>query len=358
MSHFPAVKLIDETGAAYGVKHIANKPRVNATPYLFDIAEGNIPDHVPWSKIGYNGSCGGSWEDVWPIGGLYVFPNVPMQMEAVSSSASDVGVSNFSGTSTGGTATSLIDTTKNFLGGTPVAAGDVVIMVEDNCLGVVTAVAATELTVAGGFSSEHGPASPYIVVDVSAGGTGLQVVRYTGLDTSYAEISEFVVLNGTTVVPTVRTDILRVNSWRAIVAGSAKEAAGNVDLRHLADTPIYARMEPTTTRARTIMYTVPAGHELFVTSIIMSAGAPVAGRGVRMVTRATYDPSLNCALPTSGLFLPFTEVVIQDGSFERVLEMPTKLPAKTDLKISVISPDGTTQASCALKGWLETTGGE
>lgn len=48
-----------------------------------------------------------------------------------------------------------------------------------------------------------------------------------------------------------------------------------------------------------------------------------------------------------------TEVIIQDSAFSRTLEIPTKLPEKTDLKVSVISPDGTTYAEAALRGWLE-----
>lgn len=84
-----ATQFVDESGVAYGVKHINNKPRVSSMPYLYDMAEGNVPNHVGWSKLGYNGDVGTSQEDLWAVGGLYVFPAAAIQMQVVSSSAND-----------------------------------------------------------------------------------------------------------------------------------------------------------------------------------------------------------------------------------------------------------------------------
>ncbi len=52
MAYFASVKLKDENGVPYGVRHIDNKPRISSMPYLYDIAEGNVPNHEPWSKLG------------------------------------------------------------------------------------------------------------------------------------------------------------------------------------------------------------------------------------------------------------------------------------------------------------------
>mgnify|MGYP007044033092 CR=1 FL=1 len=49
-----AVNLFDESGVPYGVKHIANKPRVSSMPYTYDIAEENVPNHRTWSKNNMN----------------------------------------------------------------------------------------------------------------------------------------------------------------------------------------------------------------------------------------------------------------------------------------------------------------
>lgn len=86
-----ATQLVDENGAGYGVKHINNKPRVSSMPYLYDIAEGNVPGHAGWSKIGFNGDIGTAEEDLWTAGGSYVFPASAIQMQVVSSSGNDDG---------------------------------------------------------------------------------------------------------------------------------------------------------------------------------------------------------------------------------------------------------------------------
>lgn len=67
-------KLIDENGSAYGIKQVDGKPRVSNMSYLYDIAEGNVSGHTPWSKIGFNPAVTTSEEDIWSFGGSYVFP--------------------------------------------------------------------------------------------------------------------------------------------------------------------------------------------------------------------------------------------------------------------------------------------
>ena len=89
MSYFGAVNLKDETGAAYGVKHINNKPRVSAMPYLYDIAEGNVTGHTPYAKLGYNADVGATEEDIWTQGGVYPWLASAAALEVVSSSTDD-----------------------------------------------------------------------------------------------------------------------------------------------------------------------------------------------------------------------------------------------------------------------------
>jgi hypothetical protein len=66
-------RLLDENGVPYGVKHIANKPRVSAMPYTYDIAEGNIPDHTSVNKFGHNSAVGAALEPIWEYGGAYEY---------------------------------------------------------------------------------------------------------------------------------------------------------------------------------------------------------------------------------------------------------------------------------------------
>lgn len=349
------VQLLNESGVAYGVKHVNNKPRVSSMPYLYDIGEGNVADHTPWSKMGYNGDCGNTEEDLWSVGGAYVWPASAQQMEVVSSNnTQDKGTVLFSGNSTSGSTTTLVDTGKNFLGGTPVAVGDTILLDTSGAFGIVTGVAATTLAVAGGFSNgASGASNAYRVLDYSAY-TGVQAVRVQYLNASYVEATEFVVLNGTTVVPTTSSTMFRINSFRAIAVGSGGKAVGNIDIRNLADTPIYSRIVAGYTQSRNICYTVPTGKRLYITSVTYSAGASVSGRSVRFTNKATYDAAGGIVLTPGVHFMPFTEMILEDNALQRNLEIPTGLPAGTDLKVSVISPDGATYCGAALRGWLET----
>jgi len=83
------VNLVDENGILYGVKQIDNKPRFSSTPYLYDIAKGNVTGHVPFSKLGYNADVGATEEDLITQGGVYPWIASPVALEVVSSSADD-----------------------------------------------------------------------------------------------------------------------------------------------------------------------------------------------------------------------------------------------------------------------------
>jgi len=67
------VEFVDENGTLYGVKHIGNKPRVSATPYYVDIAEGNVANHTAVNKFGHNSTVGASLEPVWDYSGAYEY---------------------------------------------------------------------------------------------------------------------------------------------------------------------------------------------------------------------------------------------------------------------------------------------
>lgn len=90
------VMLIDSSGnlisAAYPQQTlIANNPRttdlkirVGSVPYGYDVAEGNIANHTPFFKTGFNGDVDATEEDMWGVGGKYVFPLAAQGMEVYS----------------------------------------------------------------------------------------------------------------------------------------------------------------------------------------------------------------------------------------------------------------------------------
>lgn len=359
MSNFSYVGLKDENGLAYGIKHINNKPRVSSMPYLYDIAEGNVPNHVRFSKIGYAPSFSvGVNTDIWSYCGtqpVYLFPTAAMGMEVVSSNAADTGTVIHSGTSTGGSLTSLVSAGENF--NTTTAIGDVVVLDKSGTtpeFGYITAIVSdTEITIGGGFSlGGTGSGRAYSILDESAT-AGAHAVAVTYLDGAYAEKSEIVILNGTNVVPTVNLNLFRINAFRVIAAGTNKVPSGNLVIRNLADTPVYSYITAGYNRARNAMYTVPAGKVLYVTDF--NGGYATTGNAnkeyARVTTRANIDPSTG--FHTDNMFYPFTDAVSQNTTINTVLTIPTKLPAKTDIKLSaIVTANGI--ITTTLRGWIET----
>lgn len=351
--------LLDETGATYGVKQIDGKPRVSSMPYLYDIAEGKVPDHIPWTKIGFTSAMNTVESDLWSAGGVISFPTAEMGMEVLSgNNVDDIGTIIRNGTATGGTTTSLVDTGANFAGGTPVAIGDTILVNKAATVpefGVVTAItSATELAVAGGFSRGLTPVGKtYHILDYSAK-LGAHAVQICYLDGDFVNGCEIVVLNGTTVVPTIKTDLYRINAFRVVAAGANRKPTGALSLRNLADTPVYSYITAGFTRARSSAYTVPAEKTLYVTEFTISYGYSTnQTHYARLYTRATqFSNTIGSSFRTPGLFYPFTEVVCANSSQLVTLDIPTRILSGVDIKVSGIATFAGT-ASVALRGWLE-----
>jgi hypothetical protein len=339
---------------------IGVKIRTSSMPYLYDIAEGNVTGHTPFTKIGYAPSMTANVNtDVWSYSAsqaVYLFPTAAMGMEVTChNNTDDIGTSIKTGTSTGGSLTTLIDTAANFTASTSVAVGDCVILDKAGAspeYGYVTTVASTTLTIAGGFSQGgSGSLRGYHVIDTSAT-AGAQAVEINFLDGSYVEQREIVILNGTAVVPTVKLTLFRINSFRVITAGANKIPTGWITIRHIDNTPVYSYITAGFTRARNAMYTVPAGKTLYVTDF--NYGYATTGNAnkeyARITTRANLDPTTK--FMTDGIFYPFTDGLCQNTTINTVLTIPTKLPAKTDIKLSVIA-SATGVVITTLRGWLE-----
>jgi hypothetical protein len=71
-----------------------------------------------------------------------------------------------------------------------------------------------------------------------------------------------------------------------------------------------------------------------------------------MYTRANRE--LETGFLTGSIFYPYTEVVVGNVTIQINLINPTKLPEKTDMKVSCIA-DAAGIATVALRGWIEPT---
>ena len=95
---------------------------------------------------------------------------------------------------------------------------------------------------------------------------------------------------------------------------------------------------------------------MYVTSISYSAGGT---KDVRVWNRATYDNGIGSYIGPAGspggFFMPYSEVVLNNSAYNKTLELPTKLPSKTDIMASAIAygVDPATPVEVVLRGWLE-----
>ena len=186
-----------------------------ASDFMLEVAKGNVEGHSQMNKYGHNEAVAAGPEDVWGGGGTYAFwdTNTNKTVEAVSTDVDDVGSLVSSGTATGGSTTTLIDSGANFTGD-GVAVGDVVINDTNGEWGTVNIVAATTLThtVMTNASSVSPTSNPNESGDTyrvaSSAGTGAGVIYVEGLTDSsgtWSVNTEIVILNGQTDVAMLNT---------------------------------------------------------------------------------------------------------------------------------------------------------
>ncbi len=185
----------------------------------------------------------------------------------------------------------------------------------------------------------------------NATGSGARAVLIYYLDSAGTEHSEIVTMTGTVPVNTVATDIYRINYFYIYTFGGSTGAAGTITVKDITGTTTYALISAGYTRGRNIVYTVPKGKVLYITSIACSAGYKTSGKTVRFTLQATYDPVLNVLLSPT-YFIPDAEIVLMDNAYQKELEIPIRFPALADIKVSVIG-ETLAQCTCALRGWLE-----
>jgi hypothetical protein len=264
---------------AYPYKQTDGKPRISATPYLYDVAEGNVSGHTLFDKYAINDDVDlAAEEDVWCVGGTYTWPTAKMRMEVVSSS------------------------------------------VEDDA-------------------------------DKAIAGTGIHSVRIYYLDDTFTEKTEDVSLDGTTVVATTATDIYRINRIRPLTVGTGLKAAGNIDVRHIDNSPIYTRMAAGYTKGRQLVYTVPKGKALFLFRLSGSIGGTDAIKYAKFTLRSTYD---SVSGNRNSWMTAYAETGTYGNFFTLPFDGPLYFPEGSDIIISVKSLHDNSFVTTSIRGWLES----
>ncbi len=155
--------------------------------------------------------------------------------------------------------------------------------------------------------------------------TGVRSIRITGVDATYAEVTEDIDLNGTGSKNTVNS-YLRINSMVALAVGSNGSAVGNITATAATDSTVSAKILVGKCESQNAFYTVPLNKTGFLFSVYASLpalaavtaqlAADVREYGKGWVTRALIGASGD-SYPVPQLTFP----------------APLVVPAKSDIRL-------------------------
>lgn len=189
--------------------------------------------------------------------------------------------------------------------------------------------------------------------DGSPQGTGVWSVEINYLDAAGAEQTEIITTNGMTGVQTVASNILRVNYFHTktadITTTGEGQAAGNITLKNVAGTVMYAMILATGNFSRHGFFTIPAGKTGYISSGYIGCGGTTAGKFVRALLRTTSNHD---GVLSPGIFQFKRTILGMDASTPISFQIPIKVPALTDIKFSAFGETNSVVASF-IEGWYD-----
>jgi len=235
--------------------------------FLIEVSKGNIPGHSIINKFGRNIDVDtAAAEDIWDVGGTFVEPTTARTHDLTSSAAADAGTLVSSGTATGGSITSLVDTGADFVSD-GVAVGDMVVNDTNIEHGTVTVVAVTTLTIHQMETDSSKSRTPNASGDayrvITPASTGASAIKINGLDLLFVEQSEFIILNGVSNVATASTYRM-IHRMFVLGAGSGDANAGNITATAQTDATVTAQISTGINQTLMAVYMVPANKRALI----------------------------------------------------------------------------------------------
>lgn len=187
----------------------------------------------------------------------------------------------------------------------------------------------------GGAYSWIATAAPLVATSAS-GATDSGVTGVVeGLDADYNEISEAFTLNASGTYTTTAS-FYRVH--RAYVTGSTAPA-GNINFTIGATT--YARITAGENQTLMAVYTVPAGHALYISNGITTHGTDTSGAYMTVRFKLRSEGSV---------FRTAVKVDVIGGELVFPFEYPLRVPEKTDVEVTGICSKNQNNALAATFG--------
>lgn len=170
----------------------------------------------------------------------------------------------------------------------------------------------------------------------TSGGTGARTIVVSGLNATYDEVSETVVLNGQTAVLTTTT-FIRVFRSFVVTAGTGATAAGTIYIGTgtvTAGVPatVYAQIVLGENQTLMALWTVPAGYTLYISRGTFSGASN---------NSAQYILSKFMIRPFNGVFRNVADVTVNSNVISYDFEVPLAIPEKSDIEARGIALAGT-----------------
>jgi len=327
-----------------GLRSTANSFQAD---FLLRVALGQIPGYSHINKYGHNPvvEVATDPEDVWGGGGIYDFYFTTNQtVEAVSTDVDDVGSLVSSGTATGGSLTTLVDSGATFVSD-GVAVGDIVINDTNGEFGTVKVVTSetelTHTTMTTGSTVAHKSltSKPNESGDTyriaSSGDTGAGVINIEGLTASgltWTVATETIILNGQTDVA-ISTGFVRLYRGTVLHAGASAMNEGNISVEVDATTNAGIFITAGDGRTQQANFTIPSGKTgLFLKGYvgISSGGNPATPASAQFTWRARLNNGATGIYAVNGQ----VEVIANGGQFWIYgYGVPVPIPEKSDIII-------------------------
>ena len=170
----------------------------------------------------------------------------------------------------------------------------------------------------------------------TSGGTGARTIVVSGLNATYDEVSETVVLNGQTAVLTTTT-FIRVFRSFVVTAGIGATAAGTIYIGTgtvTAGVPatVYAQIVLGENQTLMALWTVPAGYTLYISRGTFSGASN---------NSAQYILSKFMIRPFNGVFRNVADVTVNSNVISYDFEVPLAISEKSDIEARGIALAGT-----------------
>lgn len=191
--------------------------------------------------------------------------------------------------------------------------------------------------------------------DDAVAGKGIETIKMTYLDKDYVEKTETISLAGTTFVPTVATDIRRINAFYATSTGVLTGAAGNILVRDMENTGSYAFISQSRCSSRQAIYTVPRNKTFYMLGWDASAGYASNQTRFVQVSLATNSDWQGNLLNTGSWHIKDT-MILANSVGNAAKQVPFKIPGTADVRVMAQADSEAVNAvvACSFNGWEET----